>query len=340
MSERRDVGVGVIGVGGMGGRHARNLARQAVGAKLVALMDLDQARAAEIAADCGVTARLFDDGVALIDDPTVEAVVIASPDATHAALAKACIAAGKPVLCEKPLATTLAGTQEVMAAEVSGGRRLVQLGFMREYDPQHVALKKLLDDGALGRPLYFRGMHNNLALVPPRDQASIVVNSAVHDIHSARWLMADEISQVMAQSVPSQPDMPDSSRLVQLQLWFRKGSIGNIVANMESGYGYEVVVEITGDTGMGRTQSLGSPMVRGNGQAGRAVEPDWLERFDVAYVLEMQAWTQSLRDGRATGPSVWDGVASLNVAAACLESLETGQVATVSPMEMPDLYEG
>lgn len=332
------IGVGVIGVGGMGARHARNLASQAAEVSLVALMDLDETRARQVAGECGVEAALFTDGLALIEDRAVEAVVIASPDPTHAGLAKACIAAGKPVLCEKPLATSLDEAKEILAAEVARGRRLVQLGFMREYDPQHVALKKLLDEGTLGKPLMFAGMHNNLSEGRVPSQADVVINSAVHDIHSARWLMADEITQVMAQSVPVSPDQPKSCRLVQIQLWFERGGMSSITVNADSGYGYEVAVEITGETGMGRTQSLAGPVVRGGGRAGQAVEPDWLVRFETAYILEIQAWARSLVAGTPTGPSVWDGVASLNVAAACLESLASGQAAGVADLETPALY--
>ncbi|MHA1565286.1 MAG: Gfo/Idh/MocA family protein, partial [Alphaproteobacteria bacterium] len=281
------IGVGVIGVGGMGGRHARNIAGHAGGVSVVALMDLDQVRAGQVAAECGVEATLYSDGLALIADRAVGAVVIASPDKTHAELAKACIAAGKPVLCEKPLATNLAQAKEVMAAEIAHGRRLVQLGFMREYDPQHLALNKILRGRGLGRPLMFSGLHTNLREGDGgSSQAEVVINSAVHDIHSARWLMGDDIVRVMAQSVPFGPDKPESCRLLHLQLWFKNGAMGSILVNADSGYGYEVAVEITGETGMARTQSLGSPVVRGGGQAGhagqagQAVEPDWLVRFE------------------------------------------------------------
>ncbi len=321
----------------MGARHARNIASRVGGVTVAALMDLDQVRAGQVAAECGVEATLYDDGLALIADEAVAGVVIASPDTTHAALTKACIAVGKPVLCEKPLATSLAEAQEVMATEIAHGRRLVQLGFMREYDPQHLALKKVLDEGGLGQPLMFSGLHSNLG-GEARSRADVVVNSAVHDIHSARWLMADNIARVMAQSVPFAPDQPESSRLLQLQLWFKNGAMGTILVNADSGYGYEVAVEITGETGMARTQSLASPVVRVGGKAGQGVEADWLHRFEEAYIREIEAWARSLVTGSATGPSVWDGVASLNVAAACLESLASGQVVAVSDMATPELY--
>ena len=131
--------VGVIGTGGMGGRHARNLAHRVSGAELVAVMDLDGARATALAEECG-GAAVYGSGPELIGDPRVEAVLIASPDPTHADLAVACIEAGKPVLCEKPLGVDIEDAKRVLDAEVAGGRKLVQVGLMRTFDPQHTAL--------------------------------------------------------------------------------------------------------------------------------------------------------------------------------------------------------
>ncbi len=109
------LGVGIIGTGGMGGRHARNLAHRVSAAEVVAIMDLDQARAAAVAAECG-GAAVFTDAPALINDDAVDAVVIASPDPTHADLAVDCIEAGKPTLCEKPLGVDLDDAQRVLRA--------------------------------------------------------------------------------------------------------------------------------------------------------------------------------------------------------------------------------
>lgn len=129
----RTINVGVIGTGGMGGRHVNNITNEVAAANVVALMDVDEARLTEVATACGAS-HTFTDAQALIEHPDVEAVLIASPDRFHGEQARACIAAGKPVLCEKPLGTTASEAHQVVEAEVAGGRRLVQVGFMREYD--------------------------------------------------------------------------------------------------------------------------------------------------------------------------------------------------------------
>ena len=137
--------VGVIGTGGMGSRHVRNLHNHTP-AQVVAVMDVNRAQAEAASAIVG-GCKIYTDTQALVDDPEVQAVVIASPDPFHSEAALICIAAGKPTLCEKPLALTLEQAKQVLDAEVAGGKRLMQLAFMREYDPQHRSLKTGTFDG-------------------------------------------------------------------------------------------------------------------------------------------------------------------------------------------------
>lgn len=331
------LGIGVIGSGGMGGRHARNLARRVVGARVAAIMDVDRERAGAVAAECG-GAEVTTDPHALIRDAAVQAVVIASPDPTHADLAVACIEAGKPVLLEKPLGVGLDDAKRVLDAEAAGGRRLVQVALMREFDPRHAALKRAVDEGALGRPLLFRGLHRHWRFAPVRSAVEVIVNSAVHDIHSARWLMGDEVAEVYAAHVPAAPRKPETARLVLLQLKFRGGGLGAIEVDMDSGYGYEVTAEVSGESGRMSTPAFTSPVLRQAGAAARAVEPDWLERFEEAYRIEAEAWVQAAGAGSAAGASVWDGYAAMLVSDAAARSLESGRAEAVRDEPRPALY--
>lgn len=320
----RSLRVGVIGTGGMGGRHARNLARHVAHAEVEAVMDVDLERAAQVAAECG-QAQVFNDAEALIYNPNVDAVIIASPDPTHARLTLACLAAGKPVLCEKPLATSAAEALEVVRAEEALGRRLVQVGFMREYDPAHRALLDPTVQEQIGRPLLFHGLHTNLSIGVDRTVEDVIVNSAIHDIHSARWLLNDEVSEVFVQYIPASVDAPETCRLLLVHMRMSRGGLAVIECNVDAGYGYEVSVTLTGERGTATTQSLSSPVVRGAHGASQAVEADWLARFDEAYIREVQAWTQSVLDGKPAGPSAWDGYAALVIADACIQSARRGE---------------
>ncbi len=333
-----EIQVGVIGTGRMGQRHAHNLTHQVVGARVSAIMDIDEGRASAIAAECG-GANVFTDASALINDANVDAIVIVSPDPTHAALTLECLTAQKPVLCEKPLATTMDDAQKVLDAEVALRRRLVQVGLMREYDLAHQAVKRAITQGDIGRPLMFRGVHNNLGLGSTRTTEDVIINSAIHDIHSARWMIGDEVERVYVQRVVAEESDPATCRFLCVQMTFRGGALATIELNADSNYGYEVFVEIVGEQGTIQSNSLESPILRKAGTSSQAVEPHWLDRFDPAYIREMQTWAQSVLNNTPTGPSVWDGYISLAIAEACIESAATGQPVTLPKTNPPNLYQ-
>ena len=143
------VRIGLIGAGVMGADHARTIASGVGGAELTAVYDKDIDRARSAARSCGET-RVAETADELIADPKIDAVLVPSPDETHASLAVACIGAGKPALVEKPLASTLDECRAVISAEMKGGRRLIQVGFMRRFDPGYLAMKEALAQNRLG----------------------------------------------------------------------------------------------------------------------------------------------------------------------------------------------
>lgn len=336
MSEET-INVGLIGTGAIGGLHAENLTRRTVGARVVAVMDIDQERANAAAAACD-GARVYADAGDLIADPAVDAVLIASTDRTHADFTSACIEAGKPVLCEKPLATTVADAERILRAELGAGRRLAQVGFMREYDQAHKDVYQLLHGGVIGAALKFRSVHINPRFIRELTIDSVITNSLIHDIHSARWIMGEEIRSAYVQWAPVDPARPRSARLADIQVIFESGAIGSLEYNGDSGYGYEVTVEVTGETGRVETASHPSPSLRQSGTASRAITPNWPQRFAQAYIDEAQAWINAIRRNEATGPSVWDGYMSLVVADACIRSAKTGQPQATHAIKRPALY--
>lgn len=331
------VNVGVIGTGMIGSLHAGILSDRTQGARVVAVMDLDGDRAAAAAADCG-GARVYSDADALIRSADVDAVLIASPDAFHAESALACIAAGKPVLCEKPMATTRADAERILHAEMAAGRRLLQVGFMREYDRAHKDLVDLLRRGDIGSALRFRGIHMNPFRSSYTSIDAAIVNSLIHDIHSARFMMGAEIAEVFLRWAPANPTDAQSARYAIILVSFDSGAIGTLEWSGDSGYGYEVEVEITGERGAAGTSGVHSPILRQGGTRSQAIAPDWPQRFFDAYVDELAAWIGSVLAGGATGPSAWDGYMSLVVAEACIKSAASSQPEHVLGMERPAMY--
>ncbi|MCX6049877.1 MAG: Gfo/Idh/MocA family oxidoreductase [Chloroflexi bacterium] len=333
------IAVGVIGAGGMGGRHARNLHEKIAGAKVVAVMDADGARAQQVAAECD-DAQVFTDAHQLIETATVDAVLIASPDRTHAGFVLECLRQQKQVLCEKPLAVTAADAQQIIAAELKLGRKFVQVGFMRHYDPQHVGVKRAIETGKIGRPVLFKGWHRNIAPDPNTTSAEIVTGSTIHDLDSARWLLGEEIEEVYVRGANTNPALgKDVWDLQIVQLTMSGGSLATIEVYVNATYGYEVGVEVVGTQGTALTGFTAPALIRNQLALTQTIEEDWLQRFDLAYITELQQWINSIQHGgQPTGPNTWDGYTSLLAAEACIESIRSGQPQRLEAQARPAFY--
>ncbi|HEV7899959.1 MAG TPA: Gfo/Idh/MocA family oxidoreductase [Planosporangium sp.] len=333
------VNVGVIGTGNIGSDHVRRLATQVSGARVSAVFDVDGERAAALAKRVG--ARVRGQAAEVIEDLSVDAVVIASPGDTHADLVLACVAADKPVLCEKPLATAAESALKVLEAEVAHGRRLTRVGFMRRHDQGYRAVKAAVDDGSVGEPLLVHCVHRNASVPTGFTTDMSLTDSVIHEIDAARWLLGEEIVAATVVAVRPSPLAPGGLRDPQLVLLeTARGAVVDIEVFVTCQYGYDVRCEVVGASG---TVSLETPttgaLTRG-GWRGHAVPADWRVRFGPAYLDELQEWVDGVATGhgRGSGPSAWDGYAATAVAQACVASLASGARTTVGLVDRPALY--
>lgn len=320
----------------MGADHARTLAGQVPGVVLQVVCDTNNELAAKVAEETGA-ADSASDPIAAIRRADVDAVLIASPDATHAPLTLEAINAGKPVLCEKPLAPTSGECLAIVAAEERVGRRLVQVGFMRRFDPAYGEMKAALRSGELGRPLMFHCFHRNVSAPAFFDSRMAITNSAPHEFDIARWLLDTEFASISAfRPEAASPDKPGSPVFMVIRT--RTGQLVNIEINNNAAYGYDVRGELVGENG---SVSLQSPALCAiDAGLARSVRypPDWRPRFVDAYRLELQAWVQSVRTGKPAGASAWDGYAATAIAEAGVTSLAEQQTIPISLREIPALY--
>jgi myo-inositol 2-dehydrogenase/D-chiro-inositol 1-dehydrogenase len=339
MSDSRRLSVGLIGLGGMGTRHALNLHHHIGAARVAAVYDPDVNRAREAAAACGA-AQVFDDPFRLIHADGVDAVVLASPDATHADFALECIHCRKPVLCEKPLATNAADAAKIVEVECALGRRLVSVGFMRRFDPQHVAVRQAIDAGQIGRAILFKGVHRNAMIPPYATGDTIITNSAGHDIDSARWLLGQEVKEVYVRGVRTRASFSAETRdLLLIQMVLNGDCLATIEVFGAAEYGYEVSAEIVAERGTAMTMPPGAAVVRSLRARSVEVPRDWLARFQDAYVAELAQWVGVAQTGQLfAGASAWDGYMSLLVADACVQSLHNGTPMAVPVPARPGLY--
>lgn len=319
--------VGVIGTGVMGAEHARLLRKATSGAHLAAVCDADEARAATAAAG----GEVFTDGMALIASDKVQAIVIASPDATHAVYALACVAAGKPVLCEKPIAATAAEGLAIVQAETALGRRLVTVGFMRRFDPAYTEMQAARIAGSIGAPVILHNFHRNAAAPVWFTGAMAVTNSLVHEIDISRWLLGSEMISAQVTSAPGGDPM-----LVTMQT--DKGEIVSTEVFMNATYGYHVHAQLVGRLGSVEMAAPTRTLTNLSNAQSYAFPPNWVPRFTEAYRLQMQAWVDATRAGQTIGASAWDGFVTTSIAEQIVAGMcGTGPIALSYPPR-PALY--
>lgn len=328
--------IGLIGAGIMGADHARTIVAQVGGAELAAIHDTDRERARKVARDCGGP-RVAATAAEIVADANVDAVLVCSPDATHAPLALACIAAGKPVLVEKPLADSLDSCRAVIAAEIEGGRRLVQVGFMRRFDPGYRAMRQALAEGRLGAPLFLHCIHRNAVGPDYLTSELVIANSAVHEIDIARFLLGRELAWATVISPRASSRAPQRQPQL-LVLETADGVVVDVEAFVDAGYGYDVRAELVCEAGA--VSLAPGPVVatREAGSLGLAIEQDWRDRFRAAYREQLAGWVAWIRGGPPQGSSAWDGYAASLTAAACLEAWRTRTRTRIELEPAPAFY--
>ena len=330
-----DLRVAVLGVGMMGAFHADALATRVKGAQVVVINDFVPDKAAEVSARVG--ARVVDDPLAAIADPEVDAVLIATPGKAHAEQVQACLDAGKPVLCEKPLTTDEESSYALVQAEAKLERPLVQLGFMRRFDAEYAALRELIASGGLGNPLLVHCTHRNPAVPDFFDSEFMMRDSVVHEVDVARFLLDEEITSVQVlrgaatKAAPAGTSDPmivvfetESGRLVTDEIYVR------------TGVAYEVRTEVVGEQGsvmIGLDQNLVRTST--DGRRGGVITPGFVERFGQAYDTELQRWVAAAQRGTIDGPGVWDGYAAVAVCEAGVQAVRNGDKVPVVLKEKP-----
>jgi myo-inositol 2-dehydrogenase / D-chiro-inositol 1-dehydrogenase len=329
--------VGVIGTGMIGQDHIRRMTSVLAGVRVSAVADVDTAVAAAVGARVGAPA--FESGEALIADPSVDAVVVCSWGPTHEQYVLAAIAAGKPVFCEKPLATTQEACLRIVEAEAAHGSRLVQVGYMRRYDESYRALKAVVGSGQIGAPLMMHCAHRNASVPGFYEKEMAITDTAVHEIDMVRWMFGSEIAAVRVLVPRRSANGGALQDPLFMVLEMANGVLVDVEISVNIRYGYDIRGEVVGEDGTAALGSLSPVHVRRAGLSSDPVPADWRERFLRAYDVEFQEWIDALRSGgQPVGPSAWDGYAAAVVSDAGVSALATGERVPVALADRPKLY--
>jgi myo-inositol 2-dehydrogenase/D-chiro-inositol 1-dehydrogenase len=332
------LGVGVIGTGMIGQDHIRRITEVLSGADVVAVSDVNAETAEQVAARLK-HASVRATGEELVKDDSVDAVLVCSSGPTHEEYVLAAIQVGKPVFCEKPLATTTAACRNILQAEVAHGSRLVQVGFMRRYDAAYRVLKDVVRRGEIGAPLMFHSGHRNPSVPSTYTSDMAIVDTAVHDFDVARWLLEEEL--VAIRVIPAKRNTRGGALTDPLLTVAetKSGVLVTVETSVNIGYGYDIRAELVGESGTASLADRGPVVLRSQNQVGVAVPRDWRERFLVAYDVEFQEWINAVTAGQgATGPSSWDGYAAQAVCEAGVQALHSGERIGIDLGDRPSLY--
>ncbi len=332
------LGIGLLGVGEMGKRHAENLRRLVPEAHLIAVADVAADRARQVAAELEIE-RSFGSLNDMLACKDIEAVVIATPDKFHAQCIRSTAAAGKDILCEKPLALNLPDAHEALNAVAKAGVRL-QIGFMRHYDPAYVAAMKRIEAGEIGDPVVFKSVGRDKDVPPLAAYQSgvngmLFYNNTIHDFDLARWMVRDEVAEVQAYTtVAIRPEIAKYNDVVAsvVNLKYGGGAIGNIESYVQAIYAYDVRTEVLGSKGavfVGSVAQTPTAFLAVNGRT-QPLADHFLTRFADAYLAEVRDFVQSMLNGRPPRVTGEDGLKSLVIAVAAENSHLQGRPCEVS----------
>ncbi|TPL79280.1 inositol 2-dehydrogenase [Mesorhizobium sp. B2-3-14] len=329
--------IAVLGCGRIGQMHAANVARHPRSA-LAAVFDVNSEAAEKVAAAQGVKAAASAEDIFASD--MVDAVLIATATPTHADYIEMAVAAGKAVLCEKPIDLSLARV-EACAANIGETKIPIQLGFNRRYDPGHSAARTAMLAGDIGE-LHQVIITSRDPALPPRAYleaaGGLFRDMTIHDFDLARFMLGEEPTEVFAlanalidPALGKELDEVDSAMVI---LRTASGKQCHINNSRTAVYGYDQRVELIGSAGMLLSDNRKPHELRRfTGTAAEASQPYqffFLERYQEAFMAEIDGFVDCVEKGAVPLASFEDGRRALILAEAAYKSMKEGRLVRVS----------
>jgi myo-inositol 2-dehydrogenase / D-chiro-inositol 1-dehydrogenase len=324
----------LLGAGRIAGVHATAISGHP-GSRLVAVSDINAEAAGKLATAYGAEVRTTE---AILSDKTIDAVLIATSTDTHSDLIERAVAAGKAVLCEKPVDLSLARAQACQKAVAASGRP-VMIGFNRRFDPNFAALKTALDKGEIGKPELLSITSFDPSPPPVayiKVSGGLFRDMMIHDFDMANFLMGTppvSVSAVGTSIVDPAIGAAGDVDTAVVTLTYADGRIAVIKNSRRAVYGYDQRVELLGSEGLLQAQNmLENTVVKSTVAGVTGAKPTFffLERYMPAYAAEWAAFVASVNAGSALPVTLGDGVAALAVAEAATLSARSGAPVTLA----------
>jgi inositol 2-dehydrogenase len=329
------INIGVVGLGRLGRLYARYFTNRLPGARLYGVTDIQPEAIKATVAETG--AKGFATTAEMLADKALDAVVVMTPTKLHGEVVIAAAAAKKAIFCEKPLSLEIA-EGEAMKAAVAKHGVFFQLGFMRRFDRAYAAAKKRIDAGEIGTPVIFKSTSKDQLPPPveylrPESSGGLFIDMGIHDFDLARWYMG-EVKDVY--SVGNSLGFPEISKVGDVenglsQMTFVNGGIGTISLSRIGIYGYGIHTEIVGTKGtiqIGYDRETAILMMTKD-QIAHDTVPGFYERFEQAYISQLQDFVDNLVKGRPAPIVADDGIRAQRIAIAATKSLHSGKAEAV-----------
>lgn len=329
--------IGLVGTGAIGRTHIERINNKLSGAKVIACADKNADFCKSVAEKYGLQA--YETGEEMIAASDIDAVIVTTLDPFHAEYVLAAIAAGKPVFCEKPLAPEASVCKEIVEAEMAGGKKLVQVGFMRRYDAGYVQLKEAISSGKYGEPLLLHCAHRNPSVPDDYDTPMEVENSMIHEIDVLRWLLGEDYATAEVRYGKKCRRAHDRLEDPQTMILTTKSGVRiDVECFVTTGHCYQIKCEVVCEDGILNLPASPTIGVCAGAHVGHDIDSDWSTRFSDAYNVEFQQWINSTKAGRVDGPTAWDGYVGQVTAAAASQARDTQTIVDIVCDPMPAFY--
>ena len=330
-----EVGLGLIGAGAIGRVHAHNIHTNIKGVRLAAVADVDQKAAKSVAGD----ARLYSDFHEMVNDDSVDAIIVCTPPFLKLEITKAAAEAGKAIFCEKPISVTLEEADRMVSA-VAGSKIKFQVGYQRRFDDSYLRARKAMESGELGDLLLLKE-HNRDPPAPilgwstvPAKSGGIFLDTTSHDFDAVRWLSGSEVERVYAEGAAlvydelrKNGDFDTTTVVMKLT----NGALAYVDSCYNTAYGFDARLEMLG-TKAAVSVDIGEKsfahVMKMEGTSNEYFD-GFASRWAQAYRDEIVDFADCVRTGRDVRVSISDGREALKIGLAARASIAEGRPMTV-----------
>jgi myo-inositol 2-dehydrogenase/D-chiro-inositol 1-dehydrogenase len=335
MSELR---IGVVGAGLMGADHILRIQNRINGAIVTAVVEPDEGRA-KSAMEHAPTAKWFPNVEAAISAEAMDAVLIATPGQFHEPVLFPALAAGLPILCEKPLTADAESSLKIVEAEVSTGKQLIQVGFMRRFDAEYEGLRELVASGKQGELLGLHCAHRNPSVPDTYHNDMLIFDSVVHEIDVVRFLSDSPIKSVEVKHMKrNSNNHAGFNDPILVLLTTESDVLASVEMNVSVKFGYQVKTEAVFENGIAEIGRTAGMTTWFDSKVSNQEHFSFKTRFAAAYDTQIQRWVNATKQGKIDGPSAWDGYLAAAAVEAGVKALHSGKAEIVNYAARPNFY--